>query len=107
MDLQNIVLNFAETTVTSLYEGVDYSISIVSNMTALQTELNAEAGFTVANAVIQYTDEQHGDVPRIVVSDGNADPELEVRDILPLSGLSANLTTEIATARGEVESEIN
>ena len=102
MDLTNIVYNFSDNTVNSLYENKYYKIPVVSNMATIKTELDTATGVTLAVAVVQYKDNLT--VPRIVVSDGT---EGEQPDPLLLSEITQDLTDELAIARTEVETEIN
>jgi hypothetical protein len=106
MDLQNINVDFGTSGVFSLFESVEYSIPVITNMAALKTALDNEVGYTSATLVVQYTVDQYGQgaVPRIVVSDGAIDNEQ--RSIIALTDIDQALTDEIAITRTEVEAEI-
>jgi len=104
MDLTNIVYNFTEDKVASQLESVWYDIPVVTNMAAIKTGLDLKAGFDVARAVVQYKGNLDG--PRVVMTDGNEDPDQEQTAMPLMSSLTANLTTELADARVEVEAEI-
>ena len=106
MDLQNISINFTDSSVSSYYENTIWSISGVSNLPALLTELDSATSFTVLNAVVQYTEDQHHDVPRVVMNNGSLDPLLLEVFILPLSDASAGLTAQLDITKIEVEADI-
>jgi hypothetical protein len=104
MDLTSIIYNFTTSKVESYFDGIFYKIPVVTNLATVQAELDSEAGFTVARAVVQYKDNLT--VPRVVMTDGNDDPDSEQKITPSIASLSANLTSALATARGEVETEI-
>ena len=114
MDLQNIAIDSINDKVTSYYtipeedEGVVYSIPVVTNLIALQAELDEEAGFVVDESIIQYTEDQYGagESPRIILKDDNEDPDLVQVTVVNLSDISAGLSTQLGITRTEVEVEI-
>lgn len=106
-----MVFNFGTGVIYSLYtdesdDEVSYTIPSVSNLSALNAELDTEAGFTVTCAIIQLTADQYGEhagaEPKIIAS--NADDSERIA--LPISGLATATTDAITVARGEVEAEI-
>jgi len=114
MDLQNIAIDSINEKVTSYYtipeedEGVVYSIPVVTNLAALQVELDAEAGFVVDESIVQYTEDQYGagEAPRIFLKDNNDDPDLVQVTVVNLIDISAGLNTQLGITRVEVETEI-
>lgn len=100
MELQDIFINYSEDKTYSLFNDVRYSVANVSNSVALKSALDSEAGFTVTEVVVQYTEDRHYDVPRIVLRN-----ESET-NIIALSDISVNLNNELLTARTEIEADI-
>jgi len=100
MDLQNILLCLSVSEVKAYYQNKSYNIPNVTNLAALQTELDAQSGSSVETAVVQYTVDQYGEgaEPRIVFNDGS---------FAALDSISTGLSDQLAITRTEVETEIN
>lgn len=108
MDLQNINIHidFELFSIYSIFESNQYMIPSVSNITKLQTALDAETGFTSKTLVVQYTIDQYGkgSEPRLISSDG--EQESEQRTIISLTDITESLSNELVITRAEIEIEI-
>lgn len=109
MDLQNMIFDFDNNSVKSLYQDTIYNVAVVSNMTALKTRLDAESGLNVSIAVVKLTSEQY--ITNPTISCMTADYFTSIPDATNLndvltSGVDGTTTTEITTARAEIETEI-
>lgn len=107
MELQNIVFDFKNNNVYSLYSGTNYQITSVSNLSLVKSNLDAQAGFSVDVSIIQYTIDQHGDVPRIISKTIPLDPlEESQHNITNISNSSVDLVSAINAAKTEIEADI-
>ncbi len=104
MELQNISIDFKSGVVCSYYDKVLHKAFKISNMDALKSELESSYGVTADAVVIQYTDDQHLDHPRIVVNGSSVLPVVD--KLIVISYEREDLKTELDMCRTEIELEL-
>jgi len=109
LDLDNIVVDFNTSEISSLYNGVFYSIPFISNLTTLKAEFETYFNVVVERAVVQLKEAQYGvgAEARIV-----AVYQVENRDVSQIVNLTIIATEQptfyaaLQATRAEIEAEI-
>lgn len=109
MDLDNIVVDFNTSEISSLFEGVYYNVPFISNLTTLKAEFETYFDVTVERAVVQLKEAQYGvgAEARIV-----AVYQVDNRDVSQIVNLTTILAEQptfyaaLQATRVEIEAEI-
>lgn len=81
MDLQNIVINFIDNTVTSMYQDVHYDVDVMSEIEPVKTEFELAYDIIFDKAVVQLTEDQHLSEQRILCQKENEQTIITIADV--------------------------
>lgn len=104
MNLQNIVINFNSDTVTTMYENTHYTIdTVLSEIINIQTQFKDAYNIDFDFVVVQLTEDQHLDVPRILCKTSD---DMSIITIDNIRTEYPDLLTGLQAIRALIESEL-
>jgi hypothetical protein len=104
MNLQSIFIDFDTDSVGILFEDKLYPIgTILPSVVAVEDSFKTAFGVDFSRVVIQLTDEQHGEQPRIVCQIGE---DVSIINLAKFVAEQPALYVEIQAIRVELEAEL-
>ncbi len=101
MNLQNIIIDFNSNTVTTMYENTHYTIdNVLTDINNIKTQFIAAYNIDFDFVVVQLSEDQHMDVPRIICN------EIAPISIQSIEDEHPALLVELQTIRASIESEL-
>lgn len=103
MELQNIVINFTDSTVNTMFEDKHYSVNAIENILPIKETFSTTYNIDFDFVVVQLTEEQHLSEARILLSKNN---DTSFITLLDVSTKHPELYLELKNIRAIIEAEL-
>jgi len=104
MELQNIIVDFINNEVFSMFNEEHYKVDILDSILPIKEEFEATYGITFEKVVVQLTEDQHLCEPRILCQ--NQDEDLAPITLASIKAEHPDLMTTLHNMRLDIELKI-
>jgi hypothetical protein len=104
MNLQNIIVDFNENFVSTMYENKHHLIGVMEEALVVRQEFQDFYGVSFDRVVIQLTEDQHGCEPRILCQ---SEDNQSVVTFAEMRSTNLGLLGKLQTIRGNIENMLS
>ncbi len=104
MNLQNIIINFTDSTVSTMFEDKHHSIDAIGSILPIKKTFSTAYNLDFDFVVVQLSEDQHLSEPRILLSKND---EISFVTIVDVATNHADLYLELKNIRAIIETELS